>query len=374
MNDNYVIHDGQLYHHGIKGMKWGIRRFQKPDGSLTPAGKKRYDDGEGDTWKARREAKRLKRAQDKINNAYRKKRVEDMTPEELKAATERAKLEREHRAVRPDTWKTESEAKAEARAKRAGEKTGKSVHKKSVDDMTTDELKEAIERAKLEDTYRALRPPEVSRGKQFVESMKNMAATVAVDEGKKLLGKLGDRILDKYFPSMKKDLDTLQKEAVLDKTRAEAAEKWASIRSKNNTDTNPTNKSANKPNDDSNDKTNDDSNDKTNVKSAPEKPTSNSGSASQSKPRDSEPSKTSSESKKETYYPDAIYDAPKTKSSSSTKKTYDTIIIDDYVDKSSNQSTSVVVRESSNITAGRDYASNYTGLTVSELIRKQWDD
>ncbi len=31
-----------LTHHGIKGQKWGIRRFQKKDGSLTPAGKKRY--------------------------------------------------------------------------------------------------------------------------------------------------------------------------------------------------------------------------------------------------------------------------------------------------------------------------------------------
>ena len=33
----------ELYHHGIKGQKWGIRRFQNPDGTLTPAGKKRYD-------------------------------------------------------------------------------------------------------------------------------------------------------------------------------------------------------------------------------------------------------------------------------------------------------------------------------------------
>ena len=31
-----------LAHHGIKGQKWGIRRFQNPDGSLTPAGKERY--------------------------------------------------------------------------------------------------------------------------------------------------------------------------------------------------------------------------------------------------------------------------------------------------------------------------------------------
>ncbi len=31
-----------LMHHGIKGQKWGVRRFQNPDGSLTPEGKRRY--------------------------------------------------------------------------------------------------------------------------------------------------------------------------------------------------------------------------------------------------------------------------------------------------------------------------------------------
>ena len=36
--------DNTLQHWGIKGMKWGIRRYQNKDGSLTPAGKKRYSD------------------------------------------------------------------------------------------------------------------------------------------------------------------------------------------------------------------------------------------------------------------------------------------------------------------------------------------
>ena len=35
--------DLYLSHHGIKGQKWGVRRFQNDDGSLTPAGKRRYD-------------------------------------------------------------------------------------------------------------------------------------------------------------------------------------------------------------------------------------------------------------------------------------------------------------------------------------------
>ena len=38
------MHMSQLYHHGIKGQKWGRRRYQNKDGTLTAAGKKRYDD------------------------------------------------------------------------------------------------------------------------------------------------------------------------------------------------------------------------------------------------------------------------------------------------------------------------------------------
>lgn len=58
----------ELYHHGIKGQKWGIRRFQNPDGTLTEAGKKHYDRSSGK--QIHRELKKqIRRQRSEINGS-----------------------------------------------------------------------------------------------------------------------------------------------------------------------------------------------------------------------------------------------------------------------------------------------------------------
>lgn len=101
--------------------------------------------------------------------------------------------------------------------KKAEAAKAKMQPKKSVKDMTDEELDAAIARAKKEDTYRALRPEQVSKGKKFVNSLVNEAIKPAlVNAGKKYVNDLFDKavkdVLNKKYPKQVDEFEKLKKE------------------------------------------------------------------------------------------------------------------------------------------------------------------
>lgn len=87
-----IYRTDELTHHGIKGMKWGIRRFQNKDGSLTKAGLKRRAKLETELKQLGGRSKRVAGAEE----TPRKKTVSEMTDDELRAHTNRMRVEKEY--------------------------------------------------------------------------------------------------------------------------------------------------------------------------------------------------------------------------------------------------------------------------------------
>lgn len=98
-NGNFIGED-ELRHWGIKGMKWGVRRYQNADGTLTAAGKKRYTNSDGSLNKAGK--KRFGDSVKQESEVVKKKTAKDMTDEELDRAINRARKEDEYNRLRPE--------------------------------------------------------------------------------------------------------------------------------------------------------------------------------------------------------------------------------------------------------------------------------
>ena len=139
--------ENELMHWGIKGMKWGVRRYQNKDGSLTPAGKKRYDKEMAKLKEEEKIAKNKLRTQAKLNKLDEKRKE----IEALKRGKPIAKSTKQH-------------------------------SKPSVKDMSDEELRQTVNRLLMEQQYAKLNPQQVSAGQKFVKKVMNDVVTPAATE------------------------------------------------------------------------------------------------------------------------------------------------------------------------------------------------
>ena len=129
----------ELYHHGVPGQRWGFRRYQNPDGTLTPAGRRRAN----------------------------------------KLAEKYAKVTGKKLIVKKKTVQGNEKPKP-----------------KTISEMSDQEIQAKINRMRLEDTYMSMiasraPKPQVSRGKKFINNIKrNVIAPALTEAGRTLLGNL----------------------------------------------------------------------------------------------------------------------------------------------------------------------------------------
>lgn len=156
--------EDELAHHGIRGMRWGIRRFQKRDGSLTPAGKRRRAQMEEES------------DNDSADTQPVKKTASNMSDDELARAITRARMEDEYRRLRPEPKQPEKNAFAKQMlndvVKPAAINSGKKLVQEAMDSLvkkitgdkvdpdSVDALKKTFEKLDYKQKIDKLRNPD----------------------------------------------------------------------------------------------------------------------------------------------------------------------------------------------------------------------